>query len=212
MGQLFLHVFPLFLLVRCRSPRLENLLMLLPPVNSQGSFFSRPVALAAAHSGAVYAPHTCPPVLSSRSKFFARRGFCVGVPSVSPPAWCGNVAVPLHTFFLKALVLARGLETDDALVVALAVTGPDILDAVHDRLLSGSVMPLVSRILYGVPLLLFLSWRIHGPVRSTVPSTRRPTRAIFEMDTESAGSAWPRLDGFSSVGQFGRGSYGNKHG
>ena len=115
-------------------------------------------------------------------------------------------------FFLKVLVLARGLETGDAPVVALAVTGPDILDAVHDRLLSGSVMPLVSRILYGVPLLLFLSWRVHGTVRSTVPSTRRPTHAIFEMDTESAGSAWPRLDGFASVGQFGRGSYGNKHG
>ena len=105
---------------------------------------------------------------------------------------------------LKGLVLSGGLETVDSVILSLAITGPHLFGTVHGRILSLPIPPLACPISLGVPLLL-LSWRIHGQVRSTVPSTRRPTLLIFEMDLGSVCSAWPRLADPAAVGQSGPG-------
>ena len=185
--------------------------MLLPPVNAQGSFFlgqlfspPRIQALPLLPIGPLSDLAFHPDLLQHQVLAFHFL-----------PILCRHGVVAtrsLHTLMLfKGLVLARGLETSDAVVVPLTVTGPHLLNAVHGRILSSSIPPVAFQRLCSVPPLLF-SWRIHGPARSTVPSTRRPTHVIFGACRGSAWSAWPRLDGFAAVGQSGPGFDGNSHG
>ena len=173
--------------------------MLSPSLDSHGSFFLRqllsPSCIQASSIFLVRSlpDHSLPPGLLQNQ--------VLAFDFLPLLRWHGVVAPQsLLAFALfEGLVFSHGLETGDSLVVSLAATGPYLFYAVHGRILSGSIPPLVFQIFGGVSFL-FLHWRVHDSTRTIAVSRRRPMHVILGTDS-GVWFFWPRLAAPAAVGR-----------